>query len=129
MDTPPEEPQITGDVAFLTGPGAISYAESIMGIVGHYDLGTIVGQPTAGTNGNVNPFELPGGYKVWWTGMRVRKHDGSQHHLVGIRPDIEAERTIEGVRNGRDEMLEKALEVLRSSKQDSSSERGATASN
>nr|WP_279311149.1 S41 family peptidase [Salinibacter ruber] len=126
---PPEEPQITGDVAFLTGPGAISYAESIMGIVGHYDLGTIVGQPTAGTNGNVNPFELPGGYKVWWTGMRVRKHDGSQHHLVGIRPDIEAERTIEGVRNGRDEMLEKALEVLRSSKQDSSSERGATASN
>ncbi|MCS3650238.1 C-terminal processing protease CtpA/Prc [Salinibacter ruber] len=126
---PPEEPQITGDVAFLTGPGAISYAESIMGIVGHYDLGTIVGQPTAGTNGNVNPFELPGGYKVWWTGMRVRKHDGSQHHLVGIRPDIEAERTIEGVRNGRDEVLEKALEVLRSSRQDSSSERGATASN
>ncbi|MCS4200953.1 S41 family peptidase [Salinibacter ruber] len=126
---PPEEPQITGDVAFLTGPGAISYAESIMGIVGHYDLGTIVGQPTAGTNGNINPFELPGGYKVWWTGMRVRKHDGSQHHLVGIRPDIEAERTIEGVRNGRDEVLEKALEVLRSSKQDSSSERGATASN
>ncbi|WP_251979694.1 S41 family peptidase [Salinibacter ruber] len=126
---PPEEPQITGDVAFLTGPGAISYAESIMGIVEHYELGTIVGRPTAGTNGNVNPFELPGGYKVWWTGMRVRKHDGSQHHLVGIRPDIEAERTIEGVRNGRDEVLEKALEVLRSSKQDSSSERGATASN
>ncbi|WP_240332957.1 S41 family peptidase [Salinibacter ruber] len=126
---PPEKPQITGDVVFLTGPGAISYAETIMGIVEHYELGTIVGRPTAGTNGNVNPFELPGGYKVWWTGMRVRKHDGSQHHLVGIRPDIEAERTIEGVRNGRDEVLEKALEVLRSSGRAPSSERGTTASN
>ena len=113
----------------MTGPGSVSNSETSMGNVGHYGLGTMVGRPTAGTNGNVNRLELLGSYKVWWTGMRVRKHDGSQHHLVGIRPDIEAERTIEGVRNGRDEVLEKALEVLRSSKQDSSSERGATASN
>jgi C-terminal processing protease CtpA/Prc len=112
---PPEEPQITGNVAFLTGPGAISYAESIMGIVEHYDLGTIVGQPTAGTNGVINPFELPGGYKVWWTGMRVRKHDGSQHHLVGIRPDVEATRTIEGVRAGQDEVLQTAFRRMRDS--------------
>jgi Periplasmic protease len=126
---PPKEPQITGDVAFLTGPGAISYAESIMGIVEHYDLGTIVGQPTAGTNGNINPFELPGDYSVSWTGMRVRKHDRSQHHLIGIRPDVPVERTIKGVQNGRDEMLEKALGVLRSSKRGTSSERRATASN
>ena len=111
---PPEEPHITGNVAFLTGPGAISYAESIMGIVEHYELGTIVGQPTAGTNGSINPFELPGEYTIYWTGMRVRKHDGAQHHLVGIRPDVRAERTIEGVRAGRDEVLEKALEVIRS---------------
>jgi C-terminal processing protease CtpA/Prc len=47
--------------------------------------------------------------------MRVRKHDGSQHHLVGIRPDVPAERTIEGVREGRDEALEKALRVLQRS--------------
>jgi C-terminal processing protease CtpA/Prc len=112
---PPEKPQITGDVAFLTGPGAISYAESIMGIVEHYDLGTIVGQPTAGTNGVINPFKLPGGYKVWWTGMRVRKHDGSQHHLVGIRPDVRATRTIEGVGAGQDEVLQTALRRMRDS--------------
>jgi C-terminal processing protease CtpA/Prc len=44
--------------------------------------------------------------------MRVRKHDGSQHHLVGIRPDVEATRTIEGVRSGRDEVLRTALRVV-----------------
>jgi len=109
---PPKSPQFSGEVAFLTDGRAISYAESIMGIVEHYDLGTIVGQPTAGTNGNVNPFTLPGKYQVYWTGMRVQKHDRSQHHLVGIRPDVEAMRTVEGVRAGTDEVLRTALRVL-----------------
>ncbi len=126
---PPKEPQIGGNVAFLTSAGAISYAEALMGVVEHYDLGVIVGGATAGANGTLNRTELIGDYVVSWTGKRVRKHDGSQHHLVGIRPDIEAERTIEGVRNGQDEVLEKALEVLRSSGRASSSERGTTASN
>ena len=111
----PKEPRINGDVVFLTGPGAISRAESFMGIVEHYDLGTIVGRPTAGTNGVINPFELPGGYKMSWTGMRVRKHDRSQHHLVGIRPDAEATRTIEGVGAGQDEVLQTALRRMRDS--------------
>lgn len=109
---PPRKPHVSGQIAFLTDARALSYGESIMGIVGHYDLGTIVGQPTAGVNGNVNPLTLPGEYKVYWTGMRVRKHDGSQHHLVGIRPNVEAERTIEGVRTGRDEILQTAIRVL-----------------
>ncbi|MCS4150402.1 S41 family peptidase [Salinibacter ruber] len=125
---PPKEPQIDGTVAFLTNAGAISYAEALIGVFEHYDLGVIVGGSTAGANGNINWTNLLGDYAVSWTGRRVRKHDGSQHHLVGIRPDIEAERTIEGVRNGQDEVLEKALEVLRSSGRASSSERGTTAS-
>jgi C-terminal processing protease CtpA/Prc len=112
---PSKSPQFSGEVAFLTDARAISYAESIMGIVEHYDLGTIVGQPTAGTNGNVNPFTLPGGFEVYWTGMRVQKHDRSQHHLVGIRPDVQATRTVEGVRAGTDEVLQAALRVLEQS--------------
>jgi C-terminal processing protease CtpA/Prc len=87
----------------------------MLAVVKHHDLGTIVGEPTAGANGGINPFKLPGGYTIQWTGQRVRKHDGSQHHLVGIRPDVEAERTIEGVRNGRDEVLQMALDVIRDS--------------
>jgi C-terminal processing protease CtpA/Prc len=84
----------------------------MLAVVKHHDLGIVVGQATAGANGGINPFKLPGGYTIHWTGQRVRKHDGSQHHLVGIRPDVEAERTIEGVRAGRDEVLRKALDVI-----------------
>jgi hypothetical protein len=106
-------PRISGAVAFLTGPMAISYAESVMSLVEHYHLGEIVGAPTAGTNGNVVMVGLPGGFRATFTGMRVVKHDGSQHHLIGIRPTVEAGRTLAGIRAGRDEVLERGLEVVR----------------
>jgi C-terminal processing protease CtpA/Prc len=109
----PAEPKFVGRTIFLTDGSAISYAESFMGIVEHYRLGDIVGQPTAGTNGNVNPLTLPGGYRITWTGMRVEKHDGSQHHLVGILPTLPIELTIQGIREGRDEYMEAALELIR----------------
>jgi C-terminal processing protease CtpA/Prc len=73
-----------------------------------------VGEPTAGTNGNVNPFRLPGGYSVSWTGMKVLKHDGSQHHGIGILPTVPAHRTRRGVAAGRDEILDRGVELLKS---------------
>lgn len=108
----PTKPRITAKTYFLTDGRAISYAESTMGIVEAYKLGEIIGTPTAGTNGNINPFVLPGDFTVYWTGMRVTKHDGSAHHGVGILPTIRAEPTIRGIWEGRDEVLEKALEVI-----------------
>jgi C-terminal processing protease CtpA/Prc len=111
-DLEPEAPRIRGKVAFLTDARAISYAETFLGIVEHYRLGEIVGSPTAGTNGNVNSIELPGGYRVRWTGMKVLKHDGSRHHGVGILPTVPASRTLQGIRAGRDEVLERGLEVV-----------------
>lgn len=108
----PKAPRIAGKVAFLTGGGAISYAESCMAIVEAYKLAEIVGEPTAGTNGNINPFTLPGGYSISWTGMKVLKHDGTTHHGVGIRPTVPVKPTIKGLAEGRDEVLEKGLEVV-----------------
>jgi C-terminal processing protease CtpA/Prc len=92
--------------------GDISYAESTMGIVEYYKLGEIVGETTAGTNGNVNPFELPGGYSVTWTGMKVLKQDGSQHHGIGIHPTVPASPTQAGVAAGRDEVLERGVALF-----------------
>ena len=110
----PKEPHFEGKIVFLTDANAISYAESFLGFIEGYKLAEIVGQPTAGTNGNVNTFTLPGGIQVRWTGMKVVKHDGSQHHLIGILPTVPATRTIQGVREGHDEFLEMALKIIRS---------------
>jgi len=109
----PKEPYLGAKKVFLTNGGAISYAESTMGIVEYYKLGEIVGEATAGTNGNVNPFVLPGGYTITWTGMKVLKHDGSQHHGIGIRPTVPVSPTQAGIAAGRDEVLERAGSLLK----------------
>ncbi|MBV9879718.1 MAG: hypothetical protein JO180_04440 [Gemmatirosa sp.] len=109
---PPLQPRLRAKVAFLTGGGAISYAESTMGVVEENHLGAIVGETTAGTNGNINQYAVPGGYVVIWTGMRVQKRDGTPHHGVGIRPTVPVTPTLRGIRDGRDEVLERALEVV-----------------
>jgi hypothetical protein len=100
-------------VVYIIDGSAISYAESCMGYIEGYKLATIIGQPTAGTNGNINPFDLPGGYTMAWTGMKVLKHDGSQHHGIGILPNIYVSKTIQGIKEGRDEFLEKAIEIAK----------------
>jgi C-terminal processing protease CtpA/Prc len=96
----------------LTDGRAVSYAESYMGIVEAYHLASIVGETTAGTNGNINPVKLPGGYTVIWTGMKVLKHDGSRHHGVGIKPTDPVSRTIRGIAGGKDEQLDAAIEIV-----------------
>jgi hypothetical protein len=44
--------------------------------------------------------------------MKVLKHDGSRHHGVGILPTVPVSRTIKGIAEGRDEILEKGIEVV-----------------
>lgn len=107
----PLQPHLKGKVFFIIDGRAVSYAESYMSFIEHYKLATIIGQPSAGTNGNVNTFTLPGSFQIAWTGMKVIKHDGSQHHGIGILPDVYVQKTIKGVRENKDEFLDKAIEL------------------
>ncbi len=107
----PKQPFLKARRVFLADGRAISYAETYLAIVEAYKLAEIVGEPTAGTNGNINPFDLPGGYRVVWTGMKVLKHDGSPHHGVGIHPTVPVSPTIRGVAAHLDEQLERAIEI------------------
>jgi hypothetical protein len=105
----PRKPYLEAKCVFITGPRAISAAETILAIVKYHGLADILGGTSAGTNGNINPFTLPGGYEVRWTGLGVRFQDGSHFHGIGVKPDLPVTRTILGVREGRDELLEAAI--------------------
>jgi hypothetical protein len=105
-----ESPHLNAAVFFLTDGRAISYAESVMSYVADEHLGTIVGSETAGANGDINTFSIPGGFTIVFTGMKVTRHNGNPLHVVGIEPDIPVVRTVAGVIAGRDEVLERALE-------------------
>jgi hypothetical protein len=113
-DLQPSAPRLAGRIAFLTDARAISYAESVMGYVADHHLGTIVGTPTAGTNGNVASFVVPGGFRIMFTGMRVTRHDGkTRRHLFGIEPDVLVAPSVTALRAGHDEVLERALALVR----------------
>ncbi|NIM15831.1 MAG: hypothetical protein GTO45_27895 [Candidatus Aminicenantes bacterium] len=114
---PSRTPKIEGKKVFIIDSRAIQTSETFIGIAEHHKLGEIVGQPTAAVYGMRNSFILPGRYRVSWTGMRVLKQDRSQFFLKGIAPTVPVQRTIKGVKQGRDELLEKAIEIVRSDRQ------------
>ena len=74
---------------------------------------TIIGSQTAGADGNVSVIELPGGLSTGISGVGIYYPDGRETQRIGIVPDIEVKPTIQGIREGRDELLEKAIEIIR----------------
>lgn len=108
----PQVPHIDVPVVLITDAMAISYAESVALIVKNYNLATIIGQPTAGTNGSYNSLVLPNNTRFIYTGSKVVSFDNSKHYGVGVLPDVYVEKTISGVIEGSDEYLEKALEII-----------------
>lgn len=109
----PSEPHIGAPAVFLVSPAAISYAESILAYVKTHALGTLVGSATAGANGDIVRHDTLGGFYVIFSGMRVTRHDGTPFHNEGVLPDVPVEPTLAGIAEGRDEVLERGLEVLR----------------
>lgn len=73
---------------------------------------TIIGSTTAGADGNVSQFYLPGGIKTMISGIGVYYPDGKETQRIGIIPDIEIKPTIKGIREGRDELMEKAMTII-----------------
>ena len=72
----------------------------------------VLGSPTAGADGNVSQIDLPGGIRTWFSGLGVYYPDGSPTQRVGIVPDIEVRPTVLGIRNGVDEVLQRALTLV-----------------
>ncbi|GAA0339535.1 S41 family peptidase [Bacillus carboniphilus] len=105
-------PKFEGEIVFLSDGSTMSYGETVLGFVENHNLGTIVGQSSAGANGNINGVGLMEGILIYFTGMKVLKDDESQHHIIGIQPDITVDYTLEAVKNGKDDFIEKAIEVI-----------------
>ncbi len=73
---------------------------------------TVVGSTTAGADGNVSGIAIPGGMQTAISGIGVYYPDGTPTQRVGIVPDVEVKPTIKGIKEGRDELIEKAIEII-----------------
>ena len=73
---------------------------------------TVIGTYSMGAAGNVVSLPIPGGSAVWFTSTGVYTPEGGQTFRVGLAPDIRVDRTIEGLREGRDEIMEAAIAFI-----------------
>jgi len=73
---------------------------------------TVIGSTTAGADGNVSQIILPGGISSYISGIGIYYPNGDETQRKGIKIDIEIRPTIEGIKNGKDELLEKAVEII-----------------
>jgi C-terminal processing protease CtpA/Prc len=106
------KPLYRGRTVMLIDERAISQSEHTGLFFEAANRTTFIGSPTTGANGDVTTLTLPGGMVMSFSGHDVRHADGRQLQRVGLVPHIEVRPTIQGIRDGRDEVLERAKRFL-----------------
>jgi len=100
-----------GKVIILMNEQTQSQAESSCMILENMKNSVKIGSQTAGANGDVSYFNLSEDIQAGFSSVGVFYPNGDSTQRIGIRPDILVYPTPEGIRNHRDEVLEKALQV------------------
>ena len=98
-----------GKVVILMDENTRSHSEYTCMTLEQYPGALKVGCQTAGADGNVAWVYLPGRISTAFSNIGIFYPDGQPTQRVGIVPDIEVRPTIQGIREGRDEVLAAAL--------------------
>lgn len=73
---------------------------------------TVIGSTTAAADGDTSPILLPGNIMTHISGLGVYYPDGKATQRVGIIPDTFIRPTIKAISENRDELMEKAIEII-----------------
>lgn len=76
---------------------------------------TIIGSQTAGADGNVTDILIKD-ISTRISGLGVYYPDKRETQRIGIIPDIEVKQTIKGIQEGKDEILDRALQYIKTGK-------------
>ena len=71
-----------------------------------------IGSTTAGADGNIALFKLPGDVSAVFSGLGVFYPDGTQTQRVGIKINTIITPTLKAVREGKDELIERAVSLI-----------------
>lgn len=105
-------PLYTGQVVVLMDETSQSQAEYTIMSVRQAPGAVVVGSPSVGADGNAVYIKLPGGCRTRFTALGVLTPEGGQTQRVGLQPDVLCTPTVAGIAAGRDELLEKAVELI-----------------
>ncbi len=111
--SPVDKPIYTQPVVLLVNGSTYSSPENFCADFRDIKRGTIIGTPSGGSTGNgVVVSVIPGLLDAWICSKEDRYADGSPFVGVGILPDIEVVENAQDYLEGRDLLLEKAVEYL-----------------
>ncbi|MCK5148532.1 hypothetical protein KAR48_17385 [bacterium] len=110
---PREGKRYNGTVVVLTGNYTYSSAEDFLVPLKHSGRAVLVGGKTAGSTGNPIYVVLPGGGQFRVVSKRDAFPDGTEFVGYGIKPDVAVSATQQDYLDGRDVVLEKAVEVIK----------------
>jgi C-terminal processing protease CtpA/Prc len=99
-------------VIVLTGPGTFSAAENLVVLFDAMHRGTLVGATTPGSTGDSVMFKLPGGGTARIMMADVEYPDGRIFEGVGVKPQVTVAPTMLDIREGRDPVLQRAVEII-----------------
>jgi len=77
-----------------------------------------IGRNTAGADGAIYFRYLPGKIRIAFTGDIVTYPDGTSTQKTGMKPDFYVDDNIESLHMGKDDILDKAIEIATKSKQE-----------
>lgn len=100
-----------GKVILLVNEVSLSLSEFTAMAFQTADNVTTIGSQTAGADGESTKIEYLGGFRTAISGTGIFYPDGSETQRKGVKIDIIVKPTIKGITEGRDEVLEKAIEL------------------
>ncbi len=106
-----------GRIIILVNEETQSQAEySCMVIQAAHKNTIIMGSQTAGADGDVTGISIPGGIQTAFSGHGIHYPDGRPTQGIGIVPDVKISPTIKGIKEGKDEVLERAMQFAATGK-------------
>lgn len=101
-----------GNVIVLVDGNTQSQAETTTMMFKQHPKAKVIGSHTSGANGDVIRFKIAN-LDTCFTGLGAYYPDGRETQRIGIVPDIMITPTVKGVQQGKDEVLERALEYIK----------------
>ncbi|MFB3387056.1 S41 family peptidase [Flavobacterium sp. LAR06] len=112
--TPIKNKYYSGKIIVLVNENTQSASEYAAMILQTGDNVTTIGSTTAGADGDVSNVEFVG-FRSFISGLGVFYPDGSETQRKGVKVDLDVYPTVKGLQEGKDEVLDSAVDFLKKS--------------
>lgn len=101
-----------GNVIVLVDENTQSQAETTTMMFKQHPKAKVIGSNTSGANGDIIRFKIAD-LDTCFTGLGAYYPDGRETQRIGIIPDIIVKPTVNGIKDGKDEVMERALMYIK----------------